>query len=255
MADKIDIWEGVYGSFEEAGGGSEVFGSARWVDGLTAGVAELVESLRFDWPLSSVTDTHDYILPVVVASSGPAGRKVTVLDFGGGMGSVYLSVLATVADREALEFHVVEGEAICKAARKMYAGYPSIRFHDSLPKLDSAVTIIHAGSSLHYVEDWKGLVRSFSEYNPEYFVCADLPAGDIETFVTRQNYYGKKIPVWFWNIEEFVSVVEDFGFRLIYRARYISSSELVRQAMKMENFPEKYRLGCCCQLLFRRNES
>jgi hypothetical protein len=67
-----------------------------------------------------------------------------------------------------------------------------------------------------------------------------------------QNFYGAKIPVWFWNIDEFVSTIESFGFRWIYRSRYISPSPLVRRAIRMDNFPKKYRLGSCCQLLFER---
>lgn len=250
--EEFEIWEGVYSNFEEAAEDGAVFDSKRWIDKEKARAEALLKSMRSKWPLSDAADTRDYILPLVVALSGTSEEKISVLDFGGGLGTSYLSTLASVVKPSTVEFHIVEGDAIAKVGSELFANHPNVHFHVELPSFENPITIVHAGSSLHYVEDWMAMVHSFSEYKPRYLVYSDLPAGEIETFVTKQNYYGEKIPVWFWNISEFVSATEKLGFRLIYQSRFISPSELVRRSIKMCKFPRKYRLGSCCQLLFER---
>ena len=78
-------------------------------------------------------------------------------------------------------------------------------------------------------------------------VFSDLPAGDINSFVTIQNQYGDKTPVRFWNLQEFINVVESLGYRLVFKSRFIND---YIDAMKY--FDEAYRLKYFSQLIFKR---
>lgn len=244
------IWEGIYRSFQETGGDENAFNSEIWVRKIAKQAEESLQAMRQADTVPTVALSRDYILPVVAALVDTNDGKVCILDFGGGLGTSYLSTLAAIPDSKNVEFHIVERESVCSLGGELFEEYPLLQFHVGLPSLDGAVDIVHAGSSLHYVEDWKSILASLVDYSPRYLIFSDIPAGDIKTFVTTQNFYGRKIPVWFWNIDEFISTVEEDGFRLVYRCRYLSMSPLVQQSMMMLNFPKEYRLGCTCQLLF-----
>jgi putative methyltransferase (TIGR04325 family) len=88
---------------------------------------------------------------------------------------------------------------------------------------------------------------------PEYLVIDDLPAGDIETFVSLQNYYGKKIPHWFFNVREFIERIEqETQYRLCYKARYVGRFFGEVGAVPMDNFPPDRRIDNAYNLVFAR---
>ncbi len=134
----------------------------------------------------------------------------------------------------------------------MFADDPRLHFYTELPELPGTLDIVHAGSSLQYVEDWRGMLTAFAGYRPRYLVLADIPAGDIKTFVTTQNYYGRKIRHWIWNIREFIDVVGSMGFTLTYKTRCSVPYFGHEQPCPMSNFPSHYRLDNSCQLIFSR---
>lgn len=118
-----------------------------------------------------------------------------------------------------LSFVVVENKAVCKVGRDIFKEDQRIAFVEEFP-VNQKFDIVHAGSSMHYVDDWRGTLDQFASTQAEYLLFADFPAGDIETFVTTQLFHGQRIPVRFWNLHEFASAVEDYGFELIFKSRY-----------------------------------
>jgi hypothetical protein len=95
------------------------------------------------------------------------------------------------------------------------------------------------------------MVKKFTEYEPFYIMLSGLTAGDIKTFVTQQNYYGYKIPVWFWNINEVINELKKLDYELIYKSLLASDYLGKRQKLPMKNFPQKYRLPRKCNLIFK----
>jgi putative methyltransferase (TIGR04325 family) len=105
---------------------------------------------------------------------------------------------------------------------------------------------------LHYVDDWKGLLDRFALLQPAYILFADLPAADNQSFVTTQMYYGQRIPVHFWNLDEFVSCIRDRGYELVLRSRY-RGYYIERDAdLPTAHFDPDHRLAYVVQLIFRR---
>lgn len=80
----------------------------------------------------------------------------------------------------------------------------------------------------------------------------DLTAGKIPTYVSVQNYYDSKIPVWFFNIDEILKEVEKLGFKVALCSPRLSPFFGKLQEIPQNNFPEKYRLKNSCNLLISK---
>ena len=233
----MNIWDGIYRTFAEASGVRDAFAEdGTWLEKAVKRTTE---------GRSSQHENFDVILPVVAALT----NRPRILDFGGAIGTGFLPIIASGTARNDIEFHVVEVAALVEAGRRIFADDPRIHFHTDIPA--GTFDIVHAGSSLQYVDDWTGMLRTFAARHPKILLFSDVPAGDIETFVTIQNYHGRQIPMRFWNVDEFVRAVESLGFALVYRARYVPNILGKRGPNPMDNFPPSHRLEYPCHLMFR----
>lgn len=248
----FNIWEGIYGSFEETPAGASGFHSDRWIESCIER-AQRAKVGSFGPLIPENAETIEYQLSTVAALASRPGRAVRIVDFGGAAGHSYFSIRAALPAKTAIEFYVVEHEALCAAARSVFTDESELCFCSDLDSIPVQTDLVHAGSSLQYVREWGDLLgKIISRCEPELLLLSDIPAGDIETFVTIQNYYGQKMRHWFWNLNEFISRVEDLGYQLIHRTRYIGIFFGKRGVMPMSNFDERHRLRNACHLLFRK---
>lgn len=256
MANNLnfELWSGVHNSFAVATSDSRVFEGDIWlaksVDRLRLAIAE--HSHRKI--LSKNSTTFDYILPAVAASLAKPDSTLRILDFGGGMAMTFLSVVDALPADQKLSFQVVESAALCNRVKQISFSDHRLSFHDQIPANKDGMDIVHAGSSIQYVEEWRGLLSRLCSFRPSHLILADIPAGELpHTFVTGQYFYGKRIAHWFFEIRELVEVVEREGYRLVYRAPYIGSFLGERRPLPMDGLPESHRLPSFSQLMFRRN--
>lgn len=240
------IWSGVYNTFAEAAGEEGVFEDSVWLKKQVAQATYAIEQNRLSGTISEIAQTTDYALPVVAAAIAQPHQTLKILDFGGGMASSFFPFVAMLPADQDLQFVVVENKSLCDEGKNLFRNEKRLSFRTEIP-VDEKFDIIHAGSSFHYVDDWIALLRLFAHLRPHYIIFADLPAGDIDTFVTIQNYYGRKIPVRFWNLIEFIGRVAELGFRLVMRSRYHSD-----YLAAMDGFDQEHRLNHFSQLVFRR---
>jgi len=249
----FNIWEGVYESWDQAPVDDGVFAGDIWLNKISSAAQKNLESYQTPASISPVSATRDYILPVVASMiERRAGEVIRILDFGGGLAASYFPLVTAFSEPDSLEFHIIEGEAVCSRGKEMFYNQSNIHFHNRLPELKDPVHIVHSGSALQYVEDWQGLIVSLAEYKPKYFILADLLAGDIRTFVTIQNFYQKKIRSRFLNIKELLSVVEAVGFSLVYKSNYMAEIRGSTGPLPMENLERECQLDYACQVLFKR---
>ena len=129
---------------------------------------------------------------------------------------------------------------------------PTRRFSPSLPEHVDDLDILHLGSTLHYIDDWQGLLHKIGGLTPQYLSLVDLPAGDIPTFATRQHYYGSLIPCWFFNINEIKGKVRQLGFILAAQAPH-HAFIWGKNTLPLKNFPPELRLPHTCDMLFVRD--
>ena len=106
---------------------------------------------------------------------------------------------------------------------KLFKYNKRIKFLSELPKTVSGIDIIHVGSALQYVENWRKMLKEFVRLKPSYILFTDLQAGDIPTYVTVQNYYDSKIPVWFFNISDIIKEFDGFNYKLVFKSTFRGS--------------------------------
>jgi len=251
------IWQGVYSSFTEAQGDLDVFEQDTWIAKETQRIKNAKKEAQKPSPVTIpyAAQGYDYILPVVAALSAPQNGPLRILDFGGGMGSGFYDLIAKVPSLEDVEFHIVENEPICQSADILLKDEPRVTFHSKLPPIDH-FHIVHLGSSLHYIDDWRGLLATLAAYKPSVILFAELPAGDInKSFVTLQNFYGRHIPVWFWKLDDIFECMNDLGYGLAFQSRYLAQYKETFGHPPMEGLPKNCRLDSFCQLLFTHQHS
>ena len=247
------IWEGIYDHFPEDYI-DRVFESERWVNSLRERSLRLLNEIEGGGTISAHTLVHEHPLPPVVALLAAwVDTPIRILDFGGGTGSSFVSLIKSLPTSDLVEFHVLETPAVCQLGREVYKKFRNLHFHDELPRDIKKFDVVHAANSLHYVADWRMMLGQFACYEPRFIMLSGLNAGDIETFVSYQNYYGSKIPVWFWNVREIIGALENLDYNLIYKSLLETSYLGKVQPPPMGNFPPQYQLKRKCNLIFLSN--
>lgn len=253
----LKVWDGVYSTWEDVPQDEGVLEEKIWVNKVTSQASNAIAAYRSGENLSLASSTQDYIVSlaggILLSSTDDDFR---ILDFGGGMAASYFPLISSVLNPERIEFHIVEVETICNLGRKLLAEFPKLHFHEKLPELSKSIDIVHAGSSIQYIPDWKGLLSEFVSYRPQLLILEDIPAGNIPTFVTTQNFYGKRVRSRFLNIKELIEEVQALNYELIYRTQCTQNFlGKVGGVLPMNNFPPQYRLKYGSHLIFRRVES
>jgi putative methyltransferase (TIGR04325 family) len=242
------VWEGVYSSFAEAGGDQGVFNDAKWLERSE----ERALALRDHYAGGASPLMQDYCLPVLAAMCNAERGRVRILDFGGALGFSFFPVRACLPAGAELSFDIVEQPAVVRLGRELFAAEASLSFHESTYDVEGPYDIVHSGSALQYAEDWRGALRGLCAFEAPYLVLDDTLAGDIETYVSLQNYYDRRIPCWLWNLEEFVSELRSHAYELIYCAHYIARILDRAGPLPMNSLPKERRLQHTVNLILRR---
>jgi putative methyltransferase (TIGR04325 family) len=246
------IWEGVFRSFGEAKGDEGVFRGQVWLKKIIERARVAQEQSDSAEAIAPVAVTNDYALPCVAALAARPGTTLRILDFGGGLGTSFVPLSKMLPEDQPLEFVIVENDSIVELGQQTFAGDHRVVFRPDIPVLGERFDIVHCGSSLHYVEDWQGMLKQLAAVNPEYILLADLPAADNRPFVTTQKYYGQRLACWFFNFADVVSVVNGLGYRLLFRARYRGYWIEPGAPVPTQHFPPDYRCEYFSQLIFGR---
>jgi putative methyltransferase (TIGR04325 family) len=256
MTKTFNIWEGVYSSFEDAekdskgnGFGGNIY-NTRALDAANA----CLDSLKAGLPIPSFHKQRSNILPPVVAMMLDKKESLNILDFGGGLGIGYMTLAESIPEYATkINYSVVELAEICEQGILLHKDWGKINFLDQLPD-SNKYDLIHSASALQYVDDWKGLLKKITSYEPEYILLSDVFAGTISTFVTLQNYYDSKIKHWFFNLDELISFFSSIGYALTMKS-YVNSRRLDSEdVLPMENFPAQFRIQHTLHLLLKKSK-
>lgn len=250
------IWSGIHDGFADAPATGEGFSSARYRERTLTAIREDLASLEAGRPISQFHKQRCASLPPLIAAMLRDRSRVSILDFGGGLGIAFLTLLESIPGiDQCLRYDIVEMPAVCEDARSLYHGR-AIRpvFHDLLPPAESArFDVVFSASALQYVEDWRGLLAHLAGYEANWILLSDVFAGKVRTFASVQNYYESTIPHWFLNIEELLGRMRECGYSLVMKsdvhARRLDQEDVVQ----MDNFPPEYRITNTWHLLFSRD--
>jgi putative methyltransferase (TIGR04325 family) len=248
------IWEGIYPDFHSAvaeskgaGFSGEVY-RRRYIQAAT----ECLVALKSDKPIPAFHKQRSTHLPLTVAMMLGGKKQVDILDFGGGLGIGYMTLAeCIVTDLKRIEYTIVEVPEVCQSGMDLHAG--RVMYTSVFPTA-AKFNLIHAASSIQYIEDWQGLMAKFAAIKPEYILLSDVFAGSIKSYVTLQNYYESKIPHWFLNLNELLDTFNSYGYRLAMKSYSTSRRLDVEDTLPMTNFPEDFRLTQSLHLLLQKNK-
>jgi putative methyltransferase (TIGR04325 family) len=243
------IWEGVYDDFSDARkicsdlNEINVWNDELWLNNQVTLINKSKISIDEKEYIKSIAETNDYFLPYLVTVMD-TNKQLNVLDFGGGLGELYLKMQQMIVNFDIINFTIVENQKIVDIGNLHFSN-KNLNYRTDIPK-DIFFDIINFGSSFHYIDDWKALIKQIIFNKPQYLIFSDLPCSDNESFVTIQNYNGKKIPVRFLNILELINFLKENDFNLILKSRHKS-----KYLSNLSNFDEKYKLKYFSQLAFK----
>lgn len=253
--DSHVVWQGVFRSFQETGCDvARLDDHPAWLKKCEVSARAELECLFTGKVSPGLFQPRNMLLPVVV-SLLVSSEEPKILDFGGGLGTSYFILRSMKAADARVQVDVIETSAMCELAGKILPVLPGLRFLAHLPANNEQYDLIHAASSLHYVDDWRGLLGKFAALRAKYLVLTELTAGPIETFVTTQSYYGHDIPVRFWSLHEFSDALRGLGFRPILMMPHLPTIRGVRMGPPMDNFPRELRLDHFLDLVFVRDRT
>ncbi len=250
----FNVWDGIYGSFAEAPSVGPGFDGSVWRDRSLQAAREALEQAQTGQPLDYALRQRNALLPTLAATILVEQPRVSILDFGGGLGTGFVVLASTLRQAAGrIDYSVVEVDSICRTGREIFAGGRGPAFHSTIPA-ETALDIVHAASVMQYIENWQSLVARLAAYCAPYLSLADVFIGEFKTYVTLQNYYGSRIRHWFFNADDFIDEVERNGYSLVLRSHCDARILGKYGALPMDNFPPELRLANTSNLLFRRQD-
>jgi putative methyltransferase (TIGR04325 family) len=242
-----NLWEGIYPHYRDVPVAGQRFDGETWVGKTLAYTERILASSRQAGTIPTELVGEHMLLPLLVSLvCREAGEKVSILDFGGGMGIAYAHLKGSLVNCRSIDYHVVEREGICEGGARLFEDDERIHFYPEIPAGLSDLDIVYISSALQYVEDYPSLLKRLSAFGARYFLFVKLSAGDFPTYATAQkNVPGTTLPYWFINVGEIIEIMAAGGYSLIYKSA-------LEQEYDQSNFPEEYRLGRTCNLLFSR---
>jgi putative methyltransferase (TIGR04325 family) len=194
---------------------------------------------REDWTDHNAMMSLGYVLAL-------ASRKkdqLSILDWGGGVGHHYPYSRALIPEVE-IDYHCYDLPRLCSLGKTFL---PDASFYTRESEaLARCYDLILCGSSLHYFEDWRGILGKLAAKTELLYVSRSQTVHSAPSFVVVQKPhrvgYRTQYRCWFLNRQELILCAENAGLELIREFLY-SEQWYVRGA------PEQ---GHCRGFLFRR---
>ena len=241
-----NIWEGIYEHFSQVPvSGPGHFGE-EWVHNTLVWTRIVKNAFDSDQPVPAAVASEHNALALLAAILCQQKGSARILDVGGGMGMGYL-VVANAQEQDAtIDYRVFDTPEVCAAARELFAGDRRITFQSELPEEIDGLDVINVSGALQYFDDYRGLLKRLASYGAAYVLFGFFQAGAQPAFATAQmNIRGSAIPAWFFNRDEIIALMRDFGYEVQFDAR----SEW---PYKQANFPESHRMRNVRTMLFRK---
>ena len=212
---------------------------------------ECLNALNSGKPIPSFHKQRSTFLSPVVAMLLVCKKKINILDFGGGLGIGYISILENFSDSDLkrVDYTILEVPEVCITGSNLHGS--NIRYITDL-SMGCKFDLVYAASSLQYVENWQELIEKFIELGPKYILLSDVFAGNINSYVSLQNYYGSKIPHWFLSLKEVLAIFEISGYKLIMKSYATSRRLAFEDFLPMDNFPTELQLPQTLNLFFHK---
>ena len=153
----------------------------------------------------------------VIARASRKKDRISLLDWGGGIGHYYIIGKALLPEIE-IDYHCKDLPLLCRGGRELL---PEAKFHENEEECFARTyDLVLASSSLHYSEDWKSVAQRLAVATRSYLYITRLPiVHRLTSFVAVQRpyQYGYQTEYlcWFLNREEFLTHMGAFEMELV----------------------------------------
>jgi putative methyltransferase (TIGR04325 family) len=141
---------------------------------------------------------HHWLTLLYVAGRAQHDGVLELLDWGGGLGHLAL-VLREALPKLQLRYHLHDLPAFCEYARKRL---PDATVHGSADNaLARSYDLVIASGSIHYVQDWRGLLAGLAKSSRKDLLLLRLPTvttSDSYVFVQRVPNLGYDAEFFGW---------------------------------------------------------
>lgn len=236
------VFSGVYDEFNLAPVSDDIYSSSLYINNISKKLKS-----------SPYKSSEGYIFNLVIrlAMENQDGF-LRVLDYGGGIGETLISLPSQIRDNRNIEFAVLDNKILCEYGRKIVKGKHEINFIEKLSEYntDKPVGIIHLGSVMQYLSDWREILFDLMQLKPKYIVLDDVFCGNIKSFTTMQKYYGSKIRFNFINIEEIKEFFKNNNFEFVFSSPFIPVVNGKTEFYDMSNFDKESQIPYSMNMVF-----
>jgi len=241
----IKIFSGVFNNFDDAPPSSDIYASDFYIQNIKKKINKLKNK--------ESRINEGYIIGLIIdLLSYNREQSLKVLDYGGGAGETFISLPSKLKDKNILNFTVLDNEKIINLGKAVNDKTQGIYFIKSLSEYDinDRIDIIHLGSVIQYINNWKDSVNDLVKLNASYIVLDDVFTGYIENFTTMQNYYNNQIRFNFINIEEIFEFFSNKGYAVLYCCPFIPVIKGKKEFYDMTMFEKKLRIPYAYNIVF-----
>lgn len=145
----------------------------------------------------------------VLALAARKKDRLSILDWGGGIGHYYLLAQKLLPDVE-IDYYCKDVPVLCRHGAQLF---PKQDFYEDESCLGYTYDFVMASTSMHYTKEWQILFRRLAGATSEYFYIANLPivlSATSFVFVQRPYQYGYNTEylAWCLNRDELLHTAE-----------------------------------------------
>jgi putative methyltransferase (TIGR04325 family) len=173
-------------------------------------------------PASVLVDgrTSQNLAAVLVATSELSAQRLSVLDFGGGLGLHYHQLKPFLGTRGQLSWLVWETGPMAEEGNRRFAS-EELRFVPSLDQAQGPFDLLLASGAIQYVRDPVGTLARLSGLS-DHMVLNRLPLVDSERdrlAVQRVDptLFAATLPIWFFSERRWLAKIDELGFEVAMR--------------------------------------
>ena len=236
------LWKGTLNKFPIKN--NNFFESNLWIEKLRKNKKLIEKNFIF----------YDYFIYPIILSELKIKKKLEILDFGGGLGELYIKLRRFTEKKFKFNLTVIENKIICKLANNIYKHVNNVKYFENLKYIKGKIFgIIHLGSSIQYVEMWEDLIKQICSYNPKYIIFSDTPLTKNKSFISNQIINKKNIvPYRFLNKNYLINCLKINNYELISMVPFKDPCHYSQKTLPMGNFKKENRIKNTSNLLFKK---
>lgn len=220
--EKSNNWIGRYNSWEEANILSQGYDNDTILNKCVNSLLAIRNGEAIYERDSVLFDKKQYstgVLSALFLAALNCENKLSVLDFGGSLGSSYYQNQDFFYLFKDFKWGIVEQENFCRAGNKFFANH-QLSFFENIDVCINEISpnIILISSSLQYVSDPESILKQINNSNVKFLVLDRISFSNCENFVSVQKVpseiYDASYPSWIFNEEWLIKML--YNYKVLY---------------------------------------